>query len=241
MKIISKKQAKKLELKRYFTGLPCKNGHISERTVVSSNCVECAAIHVRSKEYKQKAKEKIKTPLQKEKRKIQSKAYHLKNREKCLIKMKERNVIYYKKNSDKIKANATKYQKENATQRTNYKKQWVKNKKIKDPSFKMGLVCRRMLQRALGVSGQVKYKRTVDYLPYSSDDLVNHLESKFKDGMTWENYGKWHIDHIIPISYFIKNKIIDPAIINALTNLQPLWASENMSKGCKTNLSITGI
>ena len=206
MIVITRKKAKELGLKKYFTGLPCKYGHISERTI-SSGCVECS--------------------------KYNSKKYHKENRKQCLAKMKERNVIYYQNNSDKIKVNTTKYQKENSTQRTNYKKQWAKDKSIKDPSFKMGLVCRRMLQRALGVSGQVKYKRTVDYLPYSSDDLVNHLESKFKDGMTWENYGKWHIDHVIPISYFIKNKIIDTAIINALNNLQPLWAFENMSKGNK--------
>lgn len=238
--IITKQQAKELGLKRYFTGLPCKNGHISERTT-SGNCIECKYIYKNSEKYKTLAKKRRQTDVEKEKSRKQSKKYHKENRDKILEKMKARNAIYYQNNSDKIKANATKYQKENATQRTNYKKQWAKDKSIKDPSFKMGLVCRRMLQRALGVSGQVKYKRTVDYLPYSSDDLVNHLESKFKDGMTWENYGKWHIDHIIPISYFIKNKIIDPAIINALTNLQPLWASENMSKGCKTNLSITGI
>jgi hypothetical protein len=240
MIIVTKQQAKLTGLKKYFTGLPCKNGHISERTVASSNCVDCAAIHVRSKEYKQKAKEKIKTVAQKEKRKIQSKEYHLKNREQCLIKMKERNGTYYQKNSEKIKYQNIKYQKENAKERTAYKKKWAKEKAKNNPEFKMGLVCRRMLQRALGLSGQKKYKRTFDYLKYSSDDLVNHLESQFKDGMNWENYGEWHIDHIMPISYLIKNKIIDPAIINALTNLQPLWASENMSKGCKTNL-ITGI
>jgi hypothetical protein len=213
MIIVTRQKAKELGLKRYFTGLPCKYGHISERTI-SSGCAECS--------------------------KYNSKKYHKKNRKQCLVKMKERNGAYYQKNSEKIKTQAIKYQKENSKERTAYKKEWAKEKAKNNPEFKMGLICRRMLQRALGLSGQKKYKRTFDYLKYSSDDLVNHLESQFKDGMNWGNYGEWHIDHITPISYLIKNKIIDPAIINALTNLQPLWASENMSKGCKTNL-ITGL
>jgi hypothetical protein len=53
----------------------------------------------------------------------------------------------------------------------------------------------------------------------------------FRDGMSWENYGEWHIDHIMPINHFIKSGITDPAIVNALENLQPLWAYENLSKG----------
>jgi len=68
---------------------------------------------------------------------------------------------------------------------------------------------------------------------YNVDDLRRHLEKDFRDGMTWENHGKWHIDHIIPISKFNFSSFKDEGFKKAwaLNNLQPLWADENMKKG----------
>ena len=57
--------------------------------------------------------------------------------------------------------------------------------------------------------------------------------------MTWGNHGGWHIDHKIPIDYFIKKNILDIKIINALDNLQPLKAIDNIRKGNKISLKIT--
>ena len=68
---------------------------------------------------------------------------------------------------------------------------------------------------------------------YLSGELKTHLEGMFADGMGWDNHGKWHVDHIKPVSAFLKDGITDPAIINALDNLQPLWAHENLSKNAK--------
>ena len=70
-------------------------------------------------------------------------------------------------------------------------------------------------------------------LGYTKEDLRDHIEKKFKDGMSWENRGKWHIDHIVPIKHFLDNGIDDPKIINSLSNLQPLWAEENLAKSSK--------
>jgi hypothetical protein len=74
-----------------------------------------------------------------------------------------------------------------------------------------------------------------DLVGYTLKDLMKHLECKFKLGMTWENYGKWHIDHIIPKSVFQFNSPddIDFKRCWALKNLQPLWHWENESKGAK--------
>lgn len=68
-------------------------------------------------------------------------------------------------------------------------------------------------------------------LGYSADDLKLHMESLFKEGMSWDNYGEWHIDHIKPVSLF--DPETDISIVNSLDNLQPLWAYENLSKGNK--------
>ena len=68
---------------------------------------------------------------------------------------------------------------------------------------------------------------------YSLCDLMNHLESQFAEGMTWDNYGKWHIDHVRPVSSFNFNSYKDEEFRQcwSLGNLQPLWAKDNIRKG----------
>jgi len=70
---------------------------------------------------------------------------------------------------------------------------------------------------------------------YTLEDLKKHLESQFKDGMNWENYGEWHIDHKIPISYFniISSKSKGFKKCWNLENLQPLWSFVNLKKNNK--------
>ncbi|QDP59262.1 MAG: hypothetical protein Tp136SUR676911_1 [Prokaryotic dsDNA virus sp.] len=216
----TRKKAFEVDSEFYFTGKPCKHSHTSVRRTKDGQCLSCQKMRDSSPEYKEKAR-------------LASRRYHRENREEVLRKMRERNKRYYAKNSEKIKAATLKYQAENAAKRTKYKKEWAKRKASSDPSFKMYLVSRRMLHRALGVSGQKKYKRTKDYLPYTSEELVAHLEGMFQGGMSWNNYGEWHIDHIKPVKAFIDEGVTDPAIINALENLRPLWADENFSKGAK--------
>ena len=68
-------------------------------------------------------------------------------------------------------------------------------------------------------------------LPYGCDELMAHLESRFLPGMSWENYGKWHIDHKKPCALF---NLADPSEFDecwSLGNLQPLWADDNIRKG----------
>ena len=81
--------------------------------------------------------------------------------------------------------------------------------------------------------GWKKKDRTVNELGYTPSDLRIHLESLFREGMSWENHGKgpgcWHVDHVRPISDFELGT--PPNIVNALSNLQPLWEDENLSKG----------
>lgn len=84
--------------------------------------------------------------------------------------------------------------------------------------------------------GGKKYRASIDrVLPFKIPDLIERLEAMFKPGMTWENYGDWHVDHIIPDSSFDYTTVNCPGFKKswALDNLQPLWASENCSKGAK--------
>ena len=76
-----------------------------------------------------------------------------------------------------------------------------------------------------------KHLGSIEYLGCDIETFREHLEERFKDGMTWENYGKeWHIDHIIPVQY--ENPSTEEVIKRLhYTNTQPLWALENISKG----------
>jgi hypothetical protein len=89
---------------------------------------------------------------------------------------------------------------------------------------------KRFISRILLMTRKRKDRRTEDILGYTKEQLRSHLESKFKDGMSWENRSSFHVDHIIPVAYFISQGITDIAKINALSNLQVLTPTENHKK-----------
>ena len=72
---------------------------------------------------------------------------------------------------------------------------------------------------------------STEYLGCNIETFKKHIEQQFTKGMSWENYGEWHIDHKIPLKY---NKPSLEEVVQRLhyTNTQPMWASENMSKAC---------
>lgn len=152
--------------------------------------------------------------------------YRIKNKERKRYLDKE----YRDKNALKIKEYRSSDKYKEVKSRSD-KKYYSKN--ISNPVFKISRVMRST------ISSKVRNKdgKTFDILGYSSVDLCNHLESKFKDGMNWDNYGRngWHIDHIRPLASFdFDNKDwIKEAF--SLNNLQPLWESENCSKGSLYN------
>lgn len=78
---------------------------------------------------------------------------------------------------------------------------------------------------------------------YNPDEFKNHIESLFKKGMTWQNYGLWELDHIRPIYTFRfeSNKDKEFKKCFALNNLQPLWKIENSLKGRKYDQHLYGV
>ena len=79
----------------------------------------------------------------------------------------------------------------------------------------------------------IKHLNTINLLGCSVEELWIHLESKFTEGMTKENYGQWHVDHIIPCDSFDLFDVEQQKICFHYTNLQPLWAKDNLIKGNK--------
>ena len=93
------------------------------------------------------------------------------------------------------------------------------------------------VRRSLRSIKQRKTNKTFTLLGYTKNELTIHLESHFteENGYTWDNMGEWHIDHIRPVSSFDFDSTDHPDFKKcwALDNLQPLWASDNCSKGAK--------
>lgn len=92
---------------------------------------------------------------------------------------------------------------------------------------------RKLLHRCLDITSKPKTCRTSEALGYTAEMLRDRIACQFLPGMSWENHGEWHIDHKKPVSVFISQGVGDPKVINALCNLQPLWARDNLSKSDK--------
>ena len=92
----------------------------------------------------------------------------------------------------------------------------------------------------LAIKSSQKAGSAVRDLGCSIEDLRTHLEYKFQKGMTWENRGKygWHIDHIVPLSKFDLSKKEEFLKACHYTNLQPLWAKDNLKKHNKNYVEI---
>ena len=194
---------------------------------------------VRKMTEKEKLKRKAYRLKNKERDKKYKKAYRLKNKEKLKeqmrlyrLKHKERDRKYAKeyrlKNKDKIKKRMKAYRIRSRKKIAQY----VRERRQKDIKFKVVINLRHRANMAL--RGTVKSKRTMELLGTSIDNFWSHLESKFKPGMTRNNYGKrWHIDHVIPCASFDLTKPEEQFKCFHYTNLQPLWAKENLKKGAK--------
>ena len=88
--------------------------------------------------------------------------------------------------------------------------------------------------------GTKNYRCWEKLVGYTLEQLIDRIERQFQAGMTWENYGEWHIDHIRPIASFTFTKAEDVAFREcwSLDNLQPLWAKDNIKKGSKWNAKV---
>lgn len=112
-----------------------------------------------------------------------------------------------------------------------YQNQYNKLRKKKDPLFHTIINLRRRLNKRLYSLKWRKSSSFNKYIGCNKEQLINNLQAKFEPGMTWDNYGKWHIDHIIPLaSAKTETELYQ---LCHYTNLQPLWAEDNIRKGDK--------
>ena len=107
----------------------------------------------------------------------------------------------------------------------------TKGEQFKIRNYIMNKLNKSMLKVSVEEQDNISYEK----LGYKPDELKEHLENLFEEGMTWDNYGKWHIDHKIPDSWFSYSSTDDVEFKEcwALSNLQPMWAWQNIDKNNK--------
>ena len=192
----------------------CKNQLSKKKQYYIDNPDKLLKTKERNKKYREENKEKIEAKH----------SLYRKNNRKVLS---ERNKKYYQDNIEKIRLKHNIYSKLNMP---NYSK-YVKKRKKVDSLFKLTLTLRCRTNEAFRLMGYKKGTKTEKVLGASFKVVKKHLEEQFKEGMSWENHGVWHIDHIIPLSS--AKTEFELHILCKYTNLQPLWAKDNLSKGNK--------
>ncbi len=188
---------------------------------VRNECKECVKIYLKkwkdTPEYKQREKE------------YDDKRYSEK-REKILERKKE----HYQENRDKLLAYKKEYR--STDEYKEHNKKWRSDNKIRLDQLQANyrekyphvIAWRSILHSTLNRLGKQKEGHTILMLGYSALELKEHIEKQFLEGMTWDNHGEWHIDHIKAVTNF--SNIASIKEVCALTNLQPLWAFDNRSK-----------
>lgn len=147
---------------------------------------------------------------------------------KYYIENKERKKQYQKANKERKKEYDKKYYKVNKEHKKEYQKEYQKERRKTDLLFKLRGNLRKRTWEAFKNKGYSKNTKTQEMLGVDWQVAKNHIERQFTKGMNWNNYGDWHIDHIIPLS-----SAKTPQRLKELchyTNIQPMWAEENLSK-----------
>ena len=166
------------ESKTYFTGIPCKRGHIAKRLVSTRACLEC--------------------------QKIANKEWRERNPGAMYAAVKSWREV----NKDKVAGYFA--------------------KRCSSAHGNVAIRISRGISKAIGSNKAGRHWETL--VGYSLDELKKHLERQFVKGMNWDNKSKWHIDHIVPKHSFSLDSDESIKACWALSNLRPIWASENCKK-----------
>ena len=173
-------------------------------------------------------------------RQPRSQAMSMEESKKCNLCMKILPICNFSRNRGKCRECRNKQSSEwvlnNKIRHSAYQSDYKNHRYGTDLLFKIKCVLRSRLNKAM--RNKWKSGSSVDDLGCSIEEFKLYIESKFSTNMSWDNHSKrgWHIDHIIPLSAF---DLTDPEQVKRAchyTNLQPLWAEDNESKGDKNNV-----
>ncbi len=169
-----------------------------------------------------------------------NKQYAEKNKESICAQRKQHRAInsdqrkeamrqWYLKNADYAKQQAKEYRIANKDKTREWHKAYRKERMTADPIYALAIKIRSLIGVKFATGGYTKRSRTHEILGCSYPDFKLHIERQFADGMSWDNHGKWHLDHIVPVATATCED--DVIRLNHYANFQPLWAEDNLRKG----------
>ena len=149
----------------------------------------------------------------------------------CKDCMKQQNVINYQKHKISWNKRTLAYNKTEKGRK--WRRKYMNNRYKTDKAFNILTRLRSRTREAIRNYGGKKCTSTLGFTGCTIEELCTHLESQFKDGISWQNIKEWDIDHIIPCSSFdLKNEEEQKKCFH-YTNLQPLYRIDNMKKSNK--------
>lgn len=225
--IISRGDAVAQGLKRYYTGIPCKSGHDCERLASNYACIQCSKANLKrwtktdigKARTSESGRKRYADPEKRKKIQEANSKWAAANPEK----VKEKSARAYAKNIERIKMLARiSRQAKREDRLARYRN---------DPHYKMAILMRTRIGKLIKRGD--KSAATKELLGCDRETFVAHIEKQFKPGMTWDNWSfhGWHVDHIKPLISFDLTVPEQQKAAFHYTNLQPLWAAENMIKG----------
>jgi hypothetical protein len=236
MDIITRAEAKAQGLTYYFTGKPCKNGHIAQKNVCDYGCRECRETKKAKRRELGLDREQARLYSQRyraadpDRARAQSMAHEAKRAANPVICARRNELARLRRLANPQVALRQKQAKQ---ARAHLRREHERQRYQQDIDYKLTKCLRSRLHAIVRRGLGQKHGSTFALLGCSLEELRAHLEAQFSDGMSWANYGEWHVDHIRPCARF---DLTDPAQQRECfhwSNLQPLWAEENIRKGAK--------
>lgn len=225
MHVLARRLARERGDIRFF-GDPCRHGHDGPRFTSNGRCVACASTS--------------KAKRDPEARRAAERKYRAEHLEKARARDRARYVPRPKPPALSSAERAERRRAYNARPEVKARRNARLRRRYQaDPTARLKVRMRQAVHQSLRAAGNGKQRaRWCDLVGYGVGELRRHLERQFLPGMSWHNIGHWHIDHIVPIASFGPMSPGDERFLAcwALTNLRPLWKSENLRKSAKREL-----
>lgn len=194
----------------YFTGLRCKNGHLSPKYAKNSLCIECLKIKREESTNRRRADGRLQEQIARANQKY-------KERLKTDSEFKAKRAAHMKDWREKEGSKE-------------YLSAYMRKQRAVNPQYLMRDRLQARLNFVLSSSGQKKSATLEKYIGCTCSELATHIQAQFVSGMSWENKGSWNIDHIRPCASFDLTDFAQAQVCFNWRNLSPLDETANKAK-----------